>query len=82
MQCLIWYLTRFLAPTHRLGETSEAIFTDTPTELWRTYGARSGLDHEEFLQYFTGVEVGAALTLEHAECFKRPLPLADLRKKP
>ena len=53
----------------------------TPTELWGTYGPRSDLDHEEFLQYFTGVEVGTALTLECAERFTRSLALADLRKK-
>ena len=39
--------------------------------------AKVGQAHEEFLQYFAGVEGGTALTLEHSERLARPLALAN-----
>ena len=50
--------------------------------MWRAFGSRTGLSHREFLQYFEGVDTGAALTLTAAEPFGEPVPLADLRVGP
>ena len=46
-----------------------AVVSDHLATLWEIYGSRTGLQHIEFLRYFTGVEVGAALTLHAAKRF-------------
>ena len=56
-----------------------AVVSDHLATLWEIYGSRTGLQHIEFLRYFTGVEVGAALTLHAAKRFDVQIPLADLR---
>ena len=51
-------------------------------DLWREHGSEAALLHEEFLQYFEGVDVGTALTLTQPRPFSRRIPLHDLRTKP
>lgn len=42
-QRFIWHLTRFLAPTHRLGEASEAVFAEADLcEEWSAFFAEKG----------------------------------------
>ena len=50
--------------------------------LWRAFGSSTGLSHREFLQYFEGLDTGAALTLTAAEPFGQQIPLAELRAEP
>lgn len=50
--------------------------------LWEAHGAGSGLDHDEFLQYFEGVGAGSALSLASPTRFSRPIPLVELRSRP
>ena len=50
--------------------------------LWQVHGAGSGLDHGEFLDYFEGVDAGAALRLASPRRFSRPIPLVELRSMP
>ena len=50
--------------------------------LWREYGSDAALSHEEFLRYFQGVDVGAALTLTEPRRFSQRVPLQDMRAKP
>ena len=50
--------------------------------LWQAYGAGSGVDHEEFLNYFAGVQAGSALSLASPTRFSRPIPLVELRSRP
>ena len=52
------------------------------TALWREYGSRSDLTHNEFKRYFEGLGVGTALTLAHQQPLDRVVPLQELRAKP
>ena len=52
------------------------------TTLWREYGSRSELSHNEFKHYFDGLDVGTALTLAHHQPLDRMVPLQVLRAKP
>ena len=51
------------------------------TALWREYGSRSELSHNEFKRYFEGLDVGTALSLAHHQPLDRMVPLQDLRAK-
>ena len=59
-----------------------AAVSDSLTTLWERYSSRTGLQYAEFLRYFNGVKVGAALTLHAAERFDSQIPLAELRSSP
>ena len=52
------------------------------TALWRKYGSRSDLSHDEFKRYFEGLDVGTALTLSHQQPLDKLVPLQDLRGNP
>ena len=44
-QRFIWYLTRFLAPTHRLAEATEAVFEEADLhEEWVARSMNHGID--------------------------------------
>ena len=52
-QRFIWYLTRFLAPTHRLGEASEAVFQEAELEEeWVANATGKGADPIEAARAF------------------------------
>ena len=59
-----------------------AVQSDRLAVLWRAFGSSIGLSHREFLQYFEGLDTGAALTLTAAEPFGQQIPLAELRAEP
>lgn len=52
------------------------------TALWREYGPRSELSHDEFKRYFEGLDIGTALPLSNQRSLDRIVPLHDLRAKP
>lgn len=52
------------------------------TALWREYGSRSELSHNEYKRYFEGLDIGTALILAHQRPLDRMVPLQDLRAKP
>ena len=52
-QRFIWYLTRFLVPTHRLGEVSETVFEEAEMEEeWVMQAIESGKDPGEAARTF------------------------------
>ena len=52
-QRFIWYLTRFLVPTHRLSEASEAVFEEADMEEeWVAHAIEKGKDPREAAQEF------------------------------
>ena len=52
-QRFIWYLTRFLVPTHRLGEASEAVFEEADLEEgWVAHAVDQGGDPDEAARAF------------------------------
>ena len=59
-----------------------SVESDHLAALWQVHGAGSGLDHEEFLNYFEGVQAGSALSLASPRRFSRPIPLVELRSRP
>ena len=52
------------------------------TALWREYGSRSELSHNEFKRYFEGLDIGTALTLSHQRRLEKMVPLQNLRATP
>lgn len=57
-----------------------AIHTLSPSTLWKSFGAVSGLSKSEFLNYFSGVTKGVALELVEIQQLRQPIPLVSLRK--
>lgn len=52
-QRFVWHLTRFLAPTHRLGEASDAVFEEADLcEEWVAAASESGVPPEEAASSF------------------------------
>lgn len=52
-QRLVWYLTRFLAPTHRLSEVTEAVFEEADLcEEWVSRSVATGSDVNEAAALF------------------------------
>jgi predicted transcriptional regulator len=60
--------------------TIASIHASSPTELWREYGAVSGLSKSEFLEYFRGAANPVALLLEGAKRYRSALSLEDIRR--
>lgn len=56
------------------------VASSTPTVLWRTYGAVSGLSKREFFNYFDGIKRGVALVLGERLRFDVTLSLEALRE--
>ena len=57
-----------------------SVETDCLANLWQRFGPRTGINRQEFLDYFEGVEKGAALTLSDPDILLRPIPLGRLRE--
>ena len=57
-----------------------SVETDRLANLWQRFGPRTGINRQEFLDYFEGVEKGAALTLSDPDILLRPIPLGRLRE--
>ena len=57
-----------------------SVVSEQLATLWREYVPRTGVDHQEFLAYFEGVERGTALTLADPASLPQPIPLARLRE--
>lgn len=52
-QRFVWFLTRFLAPTHRLGEASEAVFEEADLcAEWVAALIEAGVDRDEASRLF------------------------------
>lgn len=72
------------SPARALAGT--CIVTSVKTErlatLWRKYGPATGISHQDFLNYFEGVEKGTALTLVNPASLPQPIPLTRLRETP
>lgn len=61
------------------------VVADTKTgsvgQMWRTYGARSGLKRREFLEYVEGAPSATAITVSDVRVLPEPLTLAELRRR-
>lgn len=50
-----------------------------PTTLWNRFGAVSGLQRQEFFEYFSGLPKAFALSLSQPTRLASPIPLSKLR---
>ncbi|MDE0067519.1 MAG: ASCH domain-containing protein [Acidimicrobiaceae bacterium] len=57
-----------------------SVVSERLAALWREFGPRTGINHQEFLNYFEGVEKGTALTLADPASLPQPIPLTRLRE--
>ena len=55
--------------TFRLG----GIIKDHPENLWKNFREFSGIDEEEFFNYFGTRNIGFAIKIEKIEIFKKPI---------
>jgi predicted transcriptional regulator len=60
--------------------TVESTHTMSPAQLWRRFGACSGLERTEFFDYFAGAKRAFALSLMDAQVLPNPVSLASLRE--
>jgi predicted transcriptional regulator len=60
--------------------TVKSVDSTTPLQLWRRYGAVSGLSRQEFFEYFEGADSGVALVLDEEVRLKNPFSLKALRE--
>lgn len=60
--------------------TIASVHASSPTELWREYGAVSGLCRAEFFEYFRGAANPVALILEGARRYRSALSLKEIRR--
>jgi len=55
------------------------LHTLAPSTLWNRFGAVSGLQREEFFEYFSGLPKAFALGLSEPTRLASPIPLSELR---
>lgn len=60
--------------------TISSVHASSPGNLWREYGAVSGLEKAEFFGYFRGAANPVALLLEGAKRYRSALTLKEIRK--
>jgi predicted transcriptional regulator len=56
----------------------EGMDRDRPSRLWRRYGPLSALSRREFMRYFEGVAIGAAILIGKSRALPSPVSLADV----
>jgi predicted transcriptional regulator len=57
-----------------------AVDRAAPSEIWRRFGTRTGVDRAAFDAYFAGGDEGVAITVEnHRAC--TPIPLDVMRQR-
>jgi predicted transcriptional regulator len=56
----------------------EGVDRDRPSRLWRRYGSLAAVSRKEFMRYFDGVILGAAILIGESRPLPSPVALADL----
>ncbi|HVZ81764.1 MAG TPA: ASCH domain-containing protein, partial [bacterium] len=51
-----------------------------PEELWSEVGEESGIEKNEFKNYYRGAEIAFGIKFKKVVNFKQPVPLSNLRK--
>jgi predicted transcriptional regulator len=75
----IWIYVK--VPIGKVVGSAKVVSTHSlvPETIWRRYGDVSGLNRDEFFQYFGGVKRGFALVLSNPERLPSPVTLDRLR---
>jgi predicted transcriptional regulator len=55
--------------------------TGSVSQMWRTYGARSGLKRSEFFDYVEGAPSATAISVTDVRMLPEPLSLEELRRR-
>ena len=61
--------TKKIVGTFVIGEITK----DTPDNLWNKFNGLSGLNEQEFFDYFSEIKVGFAIELKYLKLFKVPI---------
>ena len=59
----------------------DSVVSDDVNVLWDKYGSQTGIDHDDFISYFYGINIGTALLLSDANRFEFQVSLTDLRSR-
>ncbi len=59
----------------------ESTAVGSPSAIWATYGARSGLTRREYQKYFLGAIVAVAISVSRVRQLNEPLNLSELRRR-
>lgn len=57
------------------------IYSDTPSNIWKNYGAVSGITKAEFFEYFSDRDLGCAIVFQQVNEIDDALPLNLIRDK-
>jgi len=60
--------------------TISAVQASSRAALWKEYGAVSGLNREEFFEYFQGADCPIVLVLDNARRYSTALSLEEIRR--
>lgn len=77
--CLVYSSSPTRALTGALSVAS--VDHGSPDELWRRYGPRTALTHDEYDDYLDGRSTACALLIAAVIAFDTPVPLAELRRR-
>jgi predicted transcriptional regulator len=56
----------------------DGVVRDKPSRLWDRYGSVAALSRREFMRYFDGVAIGAAILIGESRALASPVSLADV----
>jgi len=61
--------------------TVESTAVGSLSQIWDSFGSRSGLTRDEYLQYFVGATVAVAINVGGVRQLDEPLTLAEIRRR-
>jgi predicted transcriptional regulator len=59
----------------------ESTAVGSPSAMWASHGARSGLTRREYREYFAGASVAVAINVGRVRPLDEPLTLGELRRR-
>jgi predicted transcriptional regulator len=59
----------------------ESTAVGSPSAMWASHGARSGLTRREYREYFAGATVAVAINVGRVRQLDEPLTLGELRRR-
>lgn len=59
----------------------ESTVVGSPSRIWSSHGAKSGLTRREYRNYFTGSSTAVAIEVRSVRELQEPLSLAELRRR-
>jgi predicted transcriptional regulator len=76
----IWIYTKLPRGTIELLGTVKKIVEDSPANIWRRFGPRTGITKAEFTAYFRDKNLGCAILFEQVQTLSPAVDLLNLRR--